>query len=312
METVSSLTNPSPRTPISSVDQLAGRIWDAPPPLRIWHLASLDAPTVAVVWSWAFAWAARIRLPAWAPILLALVAWAAYIADRLLDARAAIQTPNRRQLHDRHFFHWRHRRILLPLAFLAVVASAAIVLTRLPAGGRLPDCAVAAATLAYFSGVHFRFQLPRFMVRFLSPFSSKAFLVGVLFTAGCLLPVWSRAAVGATPISRLLAIPALFFVALAWLNCHAIDKWESTLPDAPLRVGCEAWLLGLGGIILALLLAWIELRPALLIAAGAASVLLLVLLDRFRTRLTPLALRACADLVLLTPALLIIVERTRR
>jgi hypothetical protein len=42
-------------------------------------------------------------------------------------------------------------------------------------------------------------------------------------------------------------------------------------------------------------------RIALLVASGAASALLLALLDRLRGRLTPLALRAAADLVLLTP-----------
>jgi hypothetical protein len=42
----------------------------------------------------------------------------------------------------------------------------------------------------------------------------------------------------------------------------------------------------------------------LLILAGAVSALLLALLDRLRTHLTPLAIRAAADLVLLTPALL--------
>jgi hypothetical protein len=41
-----------------------------------------------------------------------------------------------------------------------------------------------------------------------------------------------------------------------------------------------------------------------LVAAGAASALLLALLDRLRRRLTPLALRAAADLVLLTPVLI--------
>jgi hypothetical protein len=42
-------------------------------------------------------------------------------------------------------------------------------------------------------------------------------------------------------------------------------------------------------------------RFAALVAAGAVSTLLLALLDRLRNRLTPLALRISADLVLLTP-----------
>ena len=50
----------------------AARPVDAPAPLRLWHLASLDAPTVAAVWGLAFAWAAHIALPRWIPALLAL------------------------------------------------------------------------------------------------------------------------------------------------------------------------------------------------------------------------------------------------
>jgi hypothetical protein len=44
---------------------------------------------------------------------------------------------------------------------------------------------------------------------------------------------------------------------------------------------------------------------AALIACGAASALLLGLLDRLRPHLTPLTLRALADLVLLAPLALL-------
>ena len=45
--------------------------------------------------------------------------------------------------------------------------------------------------------------------------------------------------------------------------------------------------------------------PISLMLAGVASSLLLALLDRVRNRLTPLALRCAADLVLLTPLILL-------
>jgi len=64
------------------------RQWVAPVPLRLWHLASLDAPTVAVVWTLGFAWAASVRLPPWIPVLLALATWAVYVADRLSGCAA--------------------------------------------------------------------------------------------------------------------------------------------------------------------------------------------------------------------------------
>src|ERR1700744_3758153 len=88
----------------------------APAIVRYWHLASFDAPTVAVVWALGFAWTVRVQLPGWAPVLIALVTWAVYVVDRLLDARAAFRSGDDNGLRERHFFHWKHRRILTPLA----------------------------------------------------------------------------------------------------------------------------------------------------------------------------------------------------
>ena len=84
---------------------------DAPRPLRLWHLLSLDAPTVAVLWSLGFAKVAGVRLPGWVPVLLALMTWCVYISDRLLDARSAVHERQIRRLRQRHRFHWQYRRI---------------------------------------------------------------------------------------------------------------------------------------------------------------------------------------------------------
>ena len=65
-----------------------------------------------VVWSLAFASVAKIYLPVWVPVLLALATWSIYIGDRLLDARRALRTGALHSLRERHFFHWRHRRLL--------------------------------------------------------------------------------------------------------------------------------------------------------------------------------------------------------
>jgi len=308
IEAVPSFANPPQPTLASGQPGTTLRTWDVVAPLRIWHLASLDAPTVAVVWTWAFAWAARVRLPAWAPVLLALAAWTVYIGDRLLDARAGMCTPPKHQLRDRHYFHWRHRWILAPLAALAAIVSLWIVVNRVPAAARVPDSAVAAATLAYFSSVHSRRRLPGCVARLRYPHMSRAVLIGVLFTTGCLLPVWSQAALRQAPslAERLLLIPALFFAALGWLNCHAIARWESDPGAHSKPVEPIACVVGVVGVFLALLLVWREPRSSAIVAAGAASTLLLALLDRFRGRFTPLAVRAGADLVLLTPALLLI------
>jgi hypothetical protein len=293
------LTNPQKpeRQSVGDVPQLAGRRhpWEAPAFLRFWHLASLDAPTVAVVWSMSFAWAAGVRLPAWVPVLLALVTWAVYVGDRIFDAKAGFHTGTFHTLRKRHVFHWRYRRVLVPLAIAAACFAVCIAVLLMPARAKEHDTVLAVAALAYFSGIHGRRKLPALL--------PKELLVAVLFTAGCALPALNRAAGGSTILIALIA----YFAALAWLNCHAIERWESQAHSG--RIATIGGLLGLAGVLLAALVFAVQPHPAMLIAAGAASAFLLAILDRIRDRLTPLALRASADLVLLTPVLLGVLAR---
>jgi hypothetical protein len=277
--------------------------WEAPRPLALWHLASLDAPTVAVIWALGFAWAAGVRLPAWVPVLIALAVWAVYVADRLLDARAAPRSCATHRLRERHRFHWRHRRILAPLAVAAACAAAVLAAVFMPPGTRARNSVLAAAALLYFTRVHTGLKPPARLARLLS----KELLVGLLFTAGCVLPAFSRAAaVPREPLWPFTTV-AVCFALLAWLNCHAIDCWESR-EESPrvARILVPAGLLVLTGITLAAVLFPWRPRFCALAAAGAASALLLDLLDRLRNRLTPLAVRAAADLVLLTPLALLL------
>lgn len=286
----------------SSASQLA-----APAALHFWHLASLDAPAVAAVWSLAFAWIVRARLPLWVLALQVLVVWTVYVGDRLLDARAGLRRWTRtsqNELRERHFFHWRHRQIFAPLAVVAAVAAAGIVLHWMPIGARERDSVLAVASLAYFTRVHAgsgdgrrmaiqRMAIQRIVARRIF---SKELLVGVLFTAGCVLPVWSRARCFA------LALPLVFFAALAWLNCRAIERWEggrSGIARAARRTACA-------GLIASAAIAFAEPRSAELLAAGACSALLLAWLDSRREHITAVTLRALADLVLLTPLFLLV------
>lgn len=302
------LTVPNPRAQekpdsagFRSRQEPAAPQFAAPAALRFWHLASLDAPTVAAVWSLAFAWAVRARLPLWVLALQILVVWTVYVGDRLLDARAGLRRWGS-QLRERHFFHWRHRHVLAPLAVVAACAAAGIVLHWMPAGARERDSVLAVASLAYFTRVHAgamserraglqHVLLSRFLLRRIF---SKELLVGVLFTAGCALPVLSPAHWTA------LVLPMAFFAALAWLNCRAIERWESGEPG----IARVAHRVAFTGIVAAAAIALAEPRSAALIVAGAMSALLLAGLDRQRQRIAPVALRALADLVLLTPVLL--------
>lgn len=292
--------NPPAQDCGTSRTNIATRQIGAPQLLRLWHLASLDAPTVAVAWSLGFAWAAGVRLPLWVPVLLALGVWAVYIGDRLLDARTAMRSGNLHRLRERHFFHWRHRRILLPIALVAAGAAAVIIFDLMPANFREHNSVLAVAALAYFSGVH----ASRRAFAWGRSIFSKELLVGVLFTAGCVLPALSRlvAPTSGGSVGSLLAA-CTFFALLAWLNCSAIESWESARISS--GIALPGNLLALAGLPLAFFLYPARPRVAALLLAGSASALSLVQLDRLRGRLTPLALRAAADLVLLTPLLLL-------
>jgi hypothetical protein len=298
------------------------RRFDAPSPVRLWHLASFDAPTVAVVWMLGFAWAAKIPLPLWNAVLLALVAWAVYIADRLLDARASLSSFYHHRLRRRHRFHWRHRRFFVPIAIAAALAAAWIVIDFMPTTARERNGVLATAALAYFTGVHSRGKrlpvehkpLPTSLAPLHSthPWSpaallSKELLVGLLFTAACALPVIGRATAVPGHALWTLFTSVAFYAALAWLNCHAIERWESREKTSRVsNVFAPAILLSVAGLLLAATFCSAQPRRAALIEAAAVSALLLALLHRLRSHLTPLALRAAADLVLLTPAILLL------
>ncbi len=322
---------PLPLAPYPAHDHAADRvatvhrILGAPRAIALWHLASLDAPTVAIVWSLAFAWAGRVRLPAWVPLLVALVTWSVYVSDRLLDARAGNRQPARHALRERHFFHWRHRRVFLPMAIATACAAAGIILAFMPPMARARDSVLAAAALAYFSGVHSGRSTWQIPLRWPRSFPGKEFLVGVLFTAGCALPAWHRPHALAAPGSTLWVfwIPAATFAALAWLNCSCIERWESMddrweaqygsanggfrkrSPGLPV-IFVASSMRACGGLLLAVVCAAAHPRSAELLTAGAVSAVLLGLLDLMRARFSALALRAAADLVLLTPLALLL------
>jgi hypothetical protein len=256
-----------------------------PPLLPYWHLASFDAPTIAVVWSLAFAWTAHRHIPLWFFPLEALVVWAVYVGDRLLDAKRGLQHDGA-GMRDRHWFHWRHRRLLAPLAIVALAVATCIAFKWMPILLWKRDSLLGFASLAYLARVH------------RDPFRKRVFIkemwVGVLFTCGCALPglAWSN------------AIPAAFFAGLAWLNCAAIDNWESSTQQ--LDISKMSFVFALIGFTVAVFLPELQPRAALLLCCGAVSAALLAALDRVRRHLTPLTLRTIADVVLLTPAIVLV------
>ena len=252
-----------------------------------------------MVWTLAFAWAAHIRLPVWPIVVVALAAWSVYIGDRLLDVRNA-RTP----LRPRHHFHWKHRRIFIPIALAAAIVAIALVVHSMPFAARERNSVLAAAALAYFTSVHspWRVSSPKPWLRF-----PKELLVGVLFTLACATPTLTRITslrITAHLLALLSAI--LIFIALAWLNCHSIESWESQPwpTSAVLRPATALLTVALLASVTAAVRH--DPREAALFAIAATSVALLALLDRHHRALAPVALRACADLALLTPLVLLV------
>jgi hypothetical protein len=287
------------------------RSLEAPLPLALWHMASLDAPTVAIVWTLYFARAASVHLPLWVPVLVGLVTWTVYIGDRLLDARSALAAMQPSRLRHRHRFHWRHRRLMASFAVASACAALSIIVVYAPAAARERGAALGLATVAYFSGVHARRNPdsrlgwlptpPRFLERLSFTQYGNELLVATIFTCGCILPVWPRAVLISAPLWP-LTLGAAFFMLLAWLNYHAIGRWEAGAPAAHIsRAGLT---LAITGLAIAAALWASHPEPALLIASGAGSAFLLALLNRHSEWLTPLALRASADLALVAPLVL--------
>ena len=270
--------------------------------LRLWHLTSLDAPTVAVTWTLAIAAAFRIYLPLWLPITLALAAWSAYIADRLLDVYRARPHPLiENTLRPRHLFHWRHRRLFIPIAAAAAAAALTLVFINMPTAARARNSILAAATLVYFTSIHNPWQpaLPKLRI-------PKELFVALIFTLACAIPAWTR-----IPAQRTeLVLPTLIFIALAWLNCHAIELWESETSFVQRHKLLPAAAALAISALAAATLTFITGQPriAALEAAAALSATFLTLLNRHHNRLHPTTLRAAADLVLLTPLALVALQ----
>ena len=268
-----------------------------------WHLLSLDAPTVAAVWSWFFARAMHLRLSFVPALLLALGTWLLYVADRILDG---LRERPGELLRERHRFHARHRTAFLVAASLLVVLLAWYVLTRMRPEARRDDAWIAAFALLYLLVVHRRTNSTH-------PNPSrlpKELAVGILFAAATAVPAWSRLHAGAGLGKAQLAPAIVFFAMLCWINCVGIEKWEAgcTLtrgsPNATTR-WASLHLRPIVTMIALFALAAAVFAPSRgLMAVYLAALLssgLLFALDTRSSHLSPLYLRIAADAALLTP-----------
>ena len=251
-------------------------------PVALWHLLSLDAPSVAVLWT---AFLARLnvgRVPARALLALALAVWMIYVADRILDGGS-----DSGDLEERHRFHQRHRSTLLVVFALALPVLAALVWT-LPWPLRVA-WPLLGVPLAIYAGAVHSLRLRRL---------PKEILVSGIFTVACSLP-----AALSHPLGLRMVAQAAIFACLCWLNSTAIVRWEMDGSD-PRRMGTELASRGPHTSLLlsSLVFAALSLSfPAVGIAALLA-VAALFWLDR-EPSLSRLHRRSLADAALLTPLL---------
>jgi hypothetical protein len=260
----------------------------------MWHLLSLDAPTVAAVWVVFVGRAVGVRLPWVEPAAMFVAVWMIYAADRLLDARVLDAGGGRADgLEERHRFHHAHRN-----GFLAGIGMAALALLYLlhRIDARALHLYALLATLlgVWMLLIHARGANHRRL--------PKEIAVGLFFPAAVFIPTVAR-----EPGLRLSLLPvAVLFAGVCALNCLLLYAWEHPM-DRSGAHGTTQWATGhLYALTMFLVAAagvvagWRRGGPA--VACGL-SVVLLWGLDRVRGRVGATNLRAAADLVLLTPLL---------
>ena len=253
-----------------------------------WHLLSLDAPTVAAVWTWFVARCARVALPWTVTAAMFVAVWLLYAADRLLDGWGAGRED---ELEARHRFHRAHRH-----GFGVAMAGAVGILV--PLVGAMarqrvsafwPFMGLGAALAAWFGVIHLARPLGSLR-------GMKELVPGLFFGAAVFLPALAQA-----PVRHWLEIAAVAFGLVCWLNCRWIDRWEHAGVDGGTPVLAAA----LGVVCVGLAAVRLEPMTPVLLAVSLAAAGLLAL-DRVRGRLKRTTLRAAADLVLLTPLVVMV------
>jgi hypothetical protein len=273
-------------------------------PLTLWHLLSLDAPTVASFWIWLIAAASHIRLPLSSIATMFLAVWMLYAADRLLDTRSLdSQSRTEEHLEARHYFHHRHRTAFLTAILLASIALAPLLL-RLSTDAVHLYLILGGLLFGYFVLIHATRSAHRF---------PKEIAVGIFFAAATFIPTVAR-----RPELRLALLPsALLLATLCSLNCLFIYAWEHAperppfLADHPTHATTRFALRHLLFFAAAIaftgtgLAVFDHRSPWPISTAVAVSAVLLLLLHACRHRMASMTLRAAADLALLTPILLV-------
>lgn len=287
-------------------------------PVWLWpNLLSLDAPLVAMLWQWTFARASGVALPVMAHVLLGVAVWVVYAGDRLLDAARLDES---RPATARHRFYRRHWKIFLAGVIAAGGFGAMKALYSIPEALAVRGIFLAMLVASYFLYLARARRSRRIVI-------PKEILCGVLFALGTNLSTEfyksTSAAEGSGVLQRFvfegaLALEgagsprALIYMALCSMNCAVIAVWERNADEAQdaaawtqfrpsFEVSFSVSFLLLTAVSLGLAVMSRGSSVALVYGCMAASALALRALESRATRFSPSALRALADVALLTP-----------
>lgn len=263
------------------------------PPLLYWHLLSLDAPTVATLWTWFIARTNHVSLPASSLVAMTAAVWMLYAADRLLDTRGESADV----LEARHHFHYRHST-----TFLVGIGGASVLLAAtlpsIPSEAIRLYLVLGGMVFGYFVIIHASQSAHRL---------PKEIAVGVCFAAAVFIPTVARE----PSLRAVLLPPALLFATLCSLNCLFIFVWEHPTGAVPPPHPVTAVMLtrlptltAIAGGIAALFAIFDHRVPWPIAMATTLSCAVLLMVHFSRSHYDKPTLRILADLALLTPALL--------
>ncbi len=270
---------------------------------RWFHLLSLDAPAVGVLWQLLFAKALHVHLPAVVTLIMALVIWLIYVADRILDSYRAGEG---RSEPLRHQFYRAHRVAFLPAFVTVLLATAWMSYADLGFKLWLDGLLLAAVVGGYFALVHLLGSRGQ-------KWFPKEIAVAILFGFGTFLPV----GVKIQQLHFRFLLPFLLFLLVLWMNTLLIEyaEWvklrggDAERPhESTVLLGQHLAAFGLAVGTLALCATagrWFPLARPILFAEGLSALALGVLGWQWRG-ISSYALRLAADAVLLTPLLLLL------
>ena len=276
--------------------------------LALWHLLSLDAPTIAVIWTCFIAEANHISLSLSLILAMGIAVWMLYAADRLLDTRLIdISAASGEggdeciELEERHYFHHRHRGRFYSGILLASIALA-VLLPQLDADVIRLYLILGGLLSGFFILIHASLGAVSKVAAHCVP---KELAVGFFFAAATFIPSVAR-----RPDLRLvLFLPALQVAMLCSLNCVFIYGWEHPLisarhpPHATTHFALRHLsLLTNSVILLGVTFAVVDRSsPWPIPVASALGGAFLFLLHLCRTHMEPITRRSAADLALTTP-----------